>query len=89
MTSLMKRAALAFLVLLPAGASPAVAQSLVDVFSRVAPAVVVVYTESTEYQFTGQAVVSHSAAAFAVGSNLSASRYFAGATSPKGRRSGQ
>ena len=32
------------------------AQELVDVFARVAPSVVVVYTESTEYEFTGRAV---------------------------------
>ena len=32
------------------------AQSLTEVFGRVAPSVVVVYTETTEYQFTGQAV---------------------------------
>jgi S1-C subfamily serine protease len=32
------------------------AQDLVDVFARISDAVVVVYTETTEYQFTGQAV---------------------------------
>jgi serine protease Do len=35
---------------------PSDAQSIADVFDRVSPAVVVVYTESTEYEFTGQAV---------------------------------
>jgi len=32
------------------------AQELADVFARISDAVVVVYTETTEYQFTGQAV---------------------------------
>jgi serine protease Do len=37
-------------------ASTGSAQSIADVFERVSGAVVVVYTESTEYQFVGQAV---------------------------------
>ena len=51
-------ALLAAVAALALGTTPAAtsAQSLVEVFERVAPSVVVVYTETTEYQFTGQAV---------------------------------
>jgi S1-C subfamily serine protease len=56
MTRILTSLPLALAIAAAAIPSTAHAQALVDVFARVAPSVVVVYTETTEYQFTGQAV---------------------------------